>query len=150
MLDSSLKSCMCSWARASGTSANISLTVLSRLRCCCRFYLSVPLHRSRCRLSRSVRFTAGTRSLLPCRWEAGSWSQCSATCGEGIQQRTVLCAAENGDCASPAPSSQQTCDTGSPCPQWQSAPWSQVVNSVTLCQCCIRLASCMIVRNGAA
>ena len=48
------------------------------------------------------------------------------TCGEGVQQRTVVCSAENDDCTSPMPSSERTCDTGSPCPEWQSAPWSQV------------------------
>jgi len=110
-----------------------------------RFILGLKCQRSRSRSTQTVLswFLYSCECPLPlvyfycggrcaCRWEVGAWSQCSVTCGEGTQQRAVSCTSESGDCASPIPASRQACDTGSPCPQWQAAPWSQVWLAVML------------------
>lgn len=57
------------------------------------------------------------------RWAVGNWSQCSASCGDGTQQRVVKCVSANAistqplvDCGSLAvPASIQTCSSGVPC-----------------------------------
>ncbi|XP_078453852.1 A disintegrin and metalloproteinase with thrombospondin motifs 3-like isoform X1 [Lampetra fluviatilis] len=57
---------------------------------------------------------------IPCpgSWRTGAWSECSATCGEGVQQRQVLCRAleEDGDvaCDGEQPDAAQKC-TMAPC-----------------------------------
>ncbi|XP_069466600.1 A disintegrin and metalloproteinase with thrombospondin motifs 14 isoform X2 [Ambystoma mexicanum] len=57
---------------------------------------------------------------LPCpaQWRMGAWSQCSASCGEGIQQRQVVCKASDnsiGQCDNEKPETIQVCKTTS-CP----------------------------------
>ncbi|NXB77545.1 PPN protein, partial [Donacobius atricapilla] len=55
--------------------------------------------------------------LRPCAaWSAGPWSQCSASCGEGVQTRTVTCRTQQGSQAQdfaclmePKPSATQPC-----------------------------------------
>ncbi|XP_069096468.1 A disintegrin and metalloproteinase with thrombospondin motifs 14 [Pleurodeles waltl] len=57
---------------------------------------------------------------LPCpaQWRMGAWSQCSASCGEGIQQRQVVCKASDnsiGQCDIEKPETFQVCKPP-PCP----------------------------------
>ncbi|XP_060795110.1 A disintegrin and metalloproteinase with thrombospondin motifs 14 [Neoarius graeffei] len=59
-------------------------------------------------------------STTPCpaQWRTGAWSQCSVTCGEGIQQRQVVCrSSENtsAQCEGEKPESVSICKL-LPCP----------------------------------
>ncbi|XP_018891064.4 A disintegrin and metalloproteinase with thrombospondin motifs 14 isoform X1 [Gorilla gorilla gorilla] len=52
------------------------------------------------------------RVPCPAQWRLGAWSQCSATCGEGIQQRQVVCrtnANSLGHCEGDRPDTVQVC-----------------------------------------
>uniref|UniRef100_T1DG09 Putative disintegrin and metalloproteinase with thrombospondin motifs n=1 Tax=Cupiennius salei TaxID=6928 RepID=T1DG09_CUPSA len=68
------------------------------------------------------------------RWLNGPWSECSASCGQGTQLRTVHCLDNDGHqassekCPSPAPPTSQIC-TLAICPAWQWSEWSQCPNS---------------------
>uniref|UniRef100_A0A803SP42 ADAM metallopeptidase with thrombospondin type 1 motif 14 n=1 Tax=Anolis carolinensis TaxID=28377 RepID=A0A803SP42_ANOCA len=53
-------------------------------------------------------------SRIPCpaQWRTGAWSQCSVSCGEGIQQRQVVCKSSDnsiGQCESNKPETIQVC-----------------------------------------
>uniref|UniRef100_A0ABM5G109 A disintegrin and metalloproteinase with thrombospondin motifs 14 isoform X2 n=1 Tax=Pogona vitticeps TaxID=103695 RepID=A0ABM5G109_9SAUR len=53
-------------------------------------------------------------SRIPCpaQWRTGAWSQCSASCGEGIQQRQVVCKSSDnsiGQCEGDKPETIQVC-----------------------------------------
>ncbi|KFW89492.1 Papilin, partial [Phalacrocorax carbo] len=67
-------------------------------------------------------FAQQPRSSQPCNmrqcatWSTGPWSECSASCGEGVQTRTVTCRAQQGSQAQdfaclmePKPSATQPC-----------------------------------------
>uniref|UniRef100_A0A6Q2YVI3 ADAM metallopeptidase with thrombospondin type 1 motif, 14 n=1 Tax=Esox lucius TaxID=8010 RepID=A0A6Q2YVI3_ESOLU len=58
------------------------------------------------------------RSACPAQWRTGAWSQCSVSCGEGIQQRQVVCRATDnsiGQCEGDKPQTVIICKL-SPCP----------------------------------
>ncbi|XP_064870335.1 A disintegrin and metalloproteinase with thrombospondin motifs 3-like, partial [Oncorhynchus nerka] len=57
-------------------------------------------------------------SACPAQWRTGAWSQCSVSCGEGIQQRQVVCRATDntiGQCEGDKPETVLICKL-SPCP----------------------------------
>ncbi|XP_051477878.1 papilin [Apus apus] len=69
-----------------------------------------------------VAFARQPRSSQPCNvrpcatWSTGPWSECSASCGEGVQTRTVTCRTQQGSQAQdfaclmePKPSATQPC-----------------------------------------
>ncbi|XP_063817506.1 A disintegrin and metalloproteinase with thrombospondin motifs 14 isoform X2 [Pseudophryne corroboree] len=58
------------------------------------------------------------RISCPAQWRTGAWSQCSSSCGEGIQQRQVVCKATDnviGQCDGEKPETIQVCKMA-PCP----------------------------------
>ncbi|KAG9485144.1 hypothetical protein GDO78_008312 [Eleutherodactylus coqui] len=58
------------------------------------------------------------RTPCPAQWRTGAWSQCSSSCGEGIQQRQVVCKASDnviGQCDGEKPETIQVCKMA-PCP----------------------------------
>uniref|UniRef100_A0A8B9S8T9 ADAM metallopeptidase with thrombospondin type 1 motif 14 n=1 Tax=Apteryx owenii TaxID=8824 RepID=A0A8B9S8T9_APTOW len=60
-------------------------------------------------------------SRLPCpaQWRTGAWSQCSASCGEGVRQRQVVCKGSDGGaarCEGEKPEAVQVCRTAG-CPE---------------------------------
>ncbi|XP_039628767.1 A disintegrin and metalloproteinase with thrombospondin motifs 14 isoform X2 [Polypterus senegalus] len=59
------------------------------------------------------------RSPCPAQWRTGAWSQCSVSCGEGIQQRQVICRATDnsiGFCEGEKPETVLICKM-IPCPE---------------------------------
>ncbi|KAG2455697.1 A disintegrin and metalloproteinase with thrombospondin motifs 2-like [Polypterus senegalus] len=59
------------------------------------------------------------RELCPAEWRVGSWSQCSVSCGNGTQERQVLCRTKSntiGNCTEAKPGIVRFC-TLPPCPK---------------------------------
>ena len=64
------------------------------------------------------------------------WEECSTTCGEGVQIRSVYCQqvqqhdlisiVDSALCKDPRPSSVKICNQDVPCPKWEAGEWSQV------------------------
>lgn len=74
------------------------------------------------------------------RWETSGWSECSRTCGEGVQYRTVRCwkmlspgldsSVYDSLCLSHnlhKPANRKVCHGQSCGPQWEVSEWSEVV-----------------------
>ncbi|XP_066504808.1 A disintegrin and metalloproteinase with thrombospondin motifs 2-like [Hoplias malabaricus] len=62
------------------------------------------------------------RMLCPAEWKLGPWSQCSVTCGNGTQERQVLCHTRDntiGLCLDSKPSALRPCRMD-PCPKSMS------------------------------
>ena len=69
-------------------------------------------------------------------WEAGNWSDCNATCGNGYQFREVYCIEsikdqnitenDNLKCDnSSRPDETRNCTSSIECPEWIVGPWSE-------------------------
>jgi thrombospondin motif-containing protein 9 len=66
-------------------------------------------------------------------WQAGSWEQCSSSCGTGTQNRLVTCATHSGEVVnsskcpnSTKPLDARECFSSENCAkQWISKPWGQ-------------------------
>lgn len=79
------------------------------------------------------------------RWETSGWSECSRTCGEGVQYRTVRCwkmlspgldsSVYDSLCLSHdlhKPANRKVCHGQSCGPQWEVSEWSEVVHNSTV------------------
>ncbi|KAJ0012078.1 hypothetical protein NQD34_013053, partial [Periophthalmus magnuspinnatus] len=79
-----------------------------------------------------------TGKECPARWETSGWSECSRTCGEGFQYRTVRCwkmlspgldsSVYDSLCLSHdlhKPANRKVCSGQSCGPQWEVSEWSQ-------------------------
>lgn len=70
----------------------------------------------------------------PPRWVLGSWSSCTATCGGGNRQRSVMCMrtldqtedeqVNESHCTDEKPSSEEQCNTNKCPPEWVAQDWS--------------------------
>uniref|UniRef100_A0A4W6EZ24 ADAM metallopeptidase with thrombospondin type 1 motif 14 n=1 Tax=Lates calcarifer TaxID=8187 RepID=A0A4W6EZ24_LATCA len=77
-----------------------------------------PVHSKHCTENRPETRRACNHTICPAQWRTGAWSQCSVTCGEGIQQRQVVCKASDntiGECEGEKPETVLICKL-SPCP----------------------------------
>ncbi|XP_040923221.1 A disintegrin and metalloproteinase with thrombospondin motifs 3 [Toxotes jaculatrix] len=86
-----------------------------------------PVHSKHCTENRPETRRACNHTICPAQWRTGAWSQCSVTCGEGIQQRQVVCKASDntiGECEGEKPETVLICKL-SPCP-------GQPVSSLTV------------------
>ncbi|XP_012886345.1 PREDICTED: A disintegrin and metalloproteinase with thrombospondin motifs 2 [Dipodomys ordii] len=82
------------------------------------------VHTKHCNDNRPESRRACNRELCPGRWRAGPWSQCSVTCGNGTQERPVLCRTGDdsfGVCLEARPETARICRLG-PCPRNTSDP----------------------------
>lgn len=77
-----------------------------------------PVHSKHCPPERPDTRRSCNHTLCPAQWRTGAWSQCSVTCGEGIQQRQVVCKASDntiGECGDDKPETVLICKLSS-CP----------------------------------
>lgn len=77
-----------------------------------------PVHSKHCPPERPETRRGCNQTLCPAQWRTGAWSQCSVTCGEGIQQRQVVCKASDntlGECGDDKPETVLICKLNS-CP----------------------------------
>lgn len=77
-----------------------------------------------------------TQTNCEFQWFTSQWSKCSAECGKGVQSRTIVCGAFDGDVVKRAadetscdadskPEESRECDGPEECPgQWFSGPWT--------------------------
>lgn len=92
------------------------------------------------------------------RWETSRWSECSRTCGEGFQFRTVRCwkmmapgfdSSVYDDLCHGAelhkPMARKSCRTKSCGPQWEVSDWSEVsMYKVLICHFFIAICRSML------
>ncbi|KFO33424.1 A disintegrin and metalloproteinase with thrombospondin motifs 2 [Fukomys damarensis] len=80
------------WEPCSRSCGRAGLQVRS-VRCVQPLHNNVTrsVHTKHCNDHRPESRRACNRELCPGRWQAGPWSQCSVTCGNGTQERPVLC-----------------------------------------------------------
>ncbi|KAM3850576.1 A disintegrin and metalloproteinase with thrombospondin motifs 14-like [Diretmus argenteus] len=82
------------------------------------------VHTKHCTDQRPEMRRACNHTTCPAQWRTGAWSQCSVSCGEGIQQRQVVCRASDnsiGECEGDKPETVLICKL-SPCPGQSSVP----------------------------
>ncbi|XP_067932084.1 A disintegrin and metalloproteinase with thrombospondin motifs 9-like [Watersipora subatra] len=116
------------WGKCSGQ-CNMSTSVQTRTVRCLSADNQQQVPSSQCD---SLTKPPSTRPCKDCsHWEAEDWSECSETCGVGIQARRLLCVSskgvtrDNDDCSNePRPRLIRSCQI-IPCSQWQTQPWSQ-------------------------
>uniref|UniRef100_A0AAX7TFJ6 ADAM metallopeptidase with thrombospondin type 1 motif, 14 n=1 Tax=Astatotilapia calliptera TaxID=8154 RepID=A0AAX7TFJ6_ASTCA len=75
------------------------------------------VHSKHCTDERPEIRKACNHTVCPAQWRTGAWSQCSVTCGEGIQQRQVVCKTSDntiGECEGEKPETILICKLG-PC-----------------------------------
>ncbi|KAG7506943.1 A disintegrin and metalloproteinase with thrombospondin motifs 14 isoform X2 [Solea senegalensis] len=73
---------------------------------------SRPVHSKHCTQNRPEMRRTCNYTTCPAQWRTGAWSQCSVTCGEGIQQRQVVCKASDntiGECEGEKPETILIC-----------------------------------------
>ncbi|XP_077595439.1 A disintegrin and metalloproteinase with thrombospondin motifs 14 isoform X1 [Stigmatopora nigra] len=78
-----------------------------------------PVHSKHCTENRPDPKRACNHTACPAQWRTGAWSQCSVTCGEGIQQRQVVCKASDntaGQCEGDKPETVLICKPAAACP----------------------------------
>ncbi|KAG1930429.1 A disintegrin and metalloproteinase with thrombospondin motifs 14 isoform X1 [Pimephales promelas] len=83
-----------------------------------------PVHTKYCSEERPETRRACNTSACPSQWRTGAWAQCSVSCGEGIQQRQVICRPSDssaGPCDAEKPQSVSICKLP-PCPGEPSLP----------------------------
>ncbi|KAK5622669.1 hypothetical protein CRENBAI_026490 [Crenichthys baileyi] len=88
-----------------------------------------------CQKPKPSPFQACNRFDCPPTWDSGDWSQCSQTCGGGVQKRKLFCKQRLADgsilelpdtfCPSRTPANQRPCGMQDCSPQWVTADWSQ-------------------------
>ncbi|KAK7904637.1 hypothetical protein WMY93_017244 [Mugilogobius chulae] len=87
-----------------------------------------PVHSKHCTEERPDTRRTCNQTLCPAQWRTGAWSQCSVSCGEGIQQRQVVCKASDNtisECAEDKPETVLICKL-KPCPGESSLSQSNV------------------------
>lgn len=70
------------------------------------------VHSKYCNENRPETKRSCNRQPCPVEWRAGPWSQCSVTCGNGTQERQVLCGSSNNkvdNCNADKPDTIQIC-----------------------------------------
>ncbi|TNN83795.1 A disintegrin and metalloproteinase with thrombospondin motifs 14 [Liparis tanakae] len=83
-----------------------------------------PVHSKHCTADRPETRRPCNHTTCPAQWRTGAWSQCSVTCGEGIQQRQVVCKASDntiGECEGEKPETVLICKLIS-CPGQPGSP----------------------------
>ncbi|KAK9530281.1 hypothetical protein VZT92_011793 [Zoarces viviparus] len=83
-----------------------------------------PIHSKHCAEDRLETRRPCNHTTCPAQWRTGAWSQCSVTCGEGIQQRQVVCKASDntiGECEGEKPETVLICKLIS-CPGQPGSP----------------------------
>eukprot|EP00808_Paulinella_micropora_P015551 g8162.t1 len=110
-------------------SAECGTGTQSRAVTCVETYTQSVLPDSRCSGSKPSESVLCNTFACP-RWEVSQWSPCQAQCGASTQTRTATCVNFLGEvvdsqkCGSVSlPPLAQVCETGLPCPLWQTGPW---------------------------
>ncbi|KAM4852531.1 A disintegrin and metalloproteinase with thrombospondin motifs 14 [Thomomys bottae] len=80
------------------------------------------------------------RVPCPAQWRTGAWSQCSTTCGEGIQQRQVVCrtnANSLGQCDGNKPDTMQACSLPACSGALQNSTVKDSTNRISATEPCV-------------